>query len=230
MANLYLNTYAPLVATASGRAASETHGLLPFVDGSIRREPDLQHPMPSISCLCRGSKFAPRLRPDDRVIYMTKKARYGHPQRHWRMTAVLRVSRMFESHARAAAWYAENGLCVPSNCMVEGNPPNPLDHSHRQNTNKHLPDTKFLQRWDAGYRFRSKQNGTFVACEPLWVDLTWNAVAVHEEDLQHVFGKVPATRNPGALPIMFLEPLLARLRVEVVGASPLGTSSSRLAP
>ena len=42
----FLVTYAPLVATAAGRTASENRGIAPFVDGSIRREPDLEQPFP----------------------------------------------------------------------------------------------------------------------------------------------------------------------------------------
>ena len=73
--NLYINTYQPLACNAAGRAASEKFGIPPFVDGSIRGEPDLEHQFPSITCLCRGRNFAPRLREGDRVVYLTKK---GH--------------------------------------------------------------------------------------------------------------------------------------------------------
>ena len=57
MPNYYLNSYAPLVSTAAGRKAWELHELPPFIDGSIRREPDLEHEFPSISCLCRAGKL-----------------------------------------------------------------------------------------------------------------------------------------------------------------------------
>ena len=42
MGRLFLNTYAALVATPAGREASKRFGLPPFIDGSIRREPDLE--------------------------------------------------------------------------------------------------------------------------------------------------------------------------------------------
>ena len=67
----FLSSYKPLVWTTFGRAAALKHGLLPFIDGSIRREPDLEHEHPSISCLCRAGKFAPRLRVGDVVGYIT---------------------------------------------------------------------------------------------------------------------------------------------------------------
>jgi len=76
----FLTTYTPLVATKDGRVASEKHGIPPFVDGSIRREPDLEHAVPSISCLCRAGKFAPRFQVGDIVGYMTCKGRYGESQ------------------------------------------------------------------------------------------------------------------------------------------------------
>lgn len=164
--------------------------------------------------------FAPRLKSGDVVIYLTKKARYRRDERHWRMTAVLKVARLFDSHPEAAAWYVDEGLAVPSNCMVDGNPPNPLSHSHRSNQHKHLTEDKFLRRWDAGYRHRSRTNGRFVVCDRLRVDLSWTAAIVHEEHLQSVFGKVPATRNPGAHAITRLRPLLAQLGVDAPPSCP----------
>lgn len=73
----YLNTYVPLAASKAGRDASDRYKIAPFVDGSIRREPDLEHPFPAITCLCRADKFAPRLIPGDIVAYMLRKDRYG---------------------------------------------------------------------------------------------------------------------------------------------------------
>jgi hypothetical protein len=77
MSRFFLTTYAPLVTTYAGRVACEVHRLKPFIDGSIRREPYLEHRYPSISCLCRADKFATRLEVGDFVAYMTRKGRYG---------------------------------------------------------------------------------------------------------------------------------------------------------
>src|SRR5688500_12057217 len=103
---VFIVTYTPLVATRHGRVAAERHGLPPFIDGSIRREPDLEHPRPSISCLFRAGKFVPRLAEGDRVAYLTRRGRYGEePLPHWRLTAVLRVVERFGSHEEAKACY-----------------------------------------------------------------------------------------------------------------------------
>lgn len=50
---LYVNSLRPLAAAPEGMDALAKHGLPPFADGSIRREPDLEHPVPAITCLCR---------------------------------------------------------------------------------------------------------------------------------------------------------------------------------
>jgi hypothetical protein len=128
----FLNTYRPLVATKHGRAASNQHGILPFVDGSIRREPDLEHVFPTISCLCRAGKFASRLRVGDTVAYLTVKSKYGDVGfRHRRLTAVLRVGLTFQSHLEAARWFVKHGVGLPGNCMVDENAPLPIERSNR---------------------------------------------------------------------------------------------------
>ncbi|MCC5787224.1 MAG: hypothetical protein JJU33_11050 [Phycisphaerales bacterium] len=127
----YFVTFRPLVSTKAGREASERYSLPPFVDGSIRREPDFEHEMPAISCLCRGGNFAPRLLVGDHVAYATVKGRYdGHPA-HRRLVAMLRVEGLFDSHEAAAAWYNAEGIALPNNLMVPGNKAKPLAHSVR---------------------------------------------------------------------------------------------------
>ena len=119
----YLVTYRPLLQTRLGRQAVKEHGLPRFIDGSCRREPDFESAYPSITALCRGSRFAPRLHPGDHVIYITTKGSYlGRRERHWRLTSVLQVLHRFASHEQAASWYRERNLALPSNCMVAGNP------------------------------------------------------------------------------------------------------------
>lgn len=220
MPTLFMNTYAPLVATQEGRAASERFALPPFIDGSIRREPDLEHERPSISCLCRAGKFAPRLRPDDIVVYLTKKARLGGGPSHWRLTAVLRVARLFDNHDSAAAWYRQLGLPLPSNCHVKGNEPNHVSRSHRGNDHRGLPDDAWTLAWDRDYRARARVYPRFVVCDRLWTGLGWDAPRVHEEDLVAVFGKAPGMRNPGALAVTRLRPLLQRIGVPVPPSCP----------
>ncbi len=218
MAFLYINTYHPLVIKRAGRIASTALGLPPFVDGSIRREPDLEHPFPSISCLCRGDRFAPRLAEGDLVIYLATKRKYyesGTGPAHWRLVAALRVIDTFQSHEDAAAWYTERNLAIPNNCMVKGNLPNPLSHSHRYNRHSHRPEEIWLKNWDADYMARARFCSRFVACEPLHVDLSWNATVVHESDLIAVFGDVPGTRNPGKLNLDLFPKLMRQLGLAV---------------
>lgn len=99
--------------------------------------------------------------------------------------------------------------------MVAGNPPNPLDRSHRKSKYGRLPDGVFLRCWDGGYRRRASDFGRFVVCEPMWLALGSDAVIVHDEDLVSVLGRVPATRNPGALSMSLLPLLLHRLHIDV---------------
>src|SRR5207245_1497794 len=82
---------------------------------------------PSISALCRGANFAPRLERGDFVVYLTTKGRYlNDTVSGWRLIAVLRVLKRFNSHRDAAAWYKARSVPLPSNCVVAGNPPKSL--------------------------------------------------------------------------------------------------------
>jgi hypothetical protein len=214
----YLNSYRPLVKTPEGRAAVRRHGLPPFADGSIRREPDLEHEFPSITCLCRAGKFAPRLEVGDVVGYLTVKARFGLSRpRHRRLTAILAVRHRVCSHEAAAQWYCDRGLPLPSNCMVEDNPPEPLDRSSRcrQGCGSGSEDASLLT-WDAEYRARAEAHGTFLVCEPLFRDLSWGAPVVEDRHLVAAFGAVPGTQNPGALEAADFRELL-----RLIGVPPL---------
>ena len=57
--------------------------------------------------------------------------------------------------------------------------------------------------------------GTFVVCERLFVDLSWEAPEVTEPQLETVFGRVPGTRNPGAWDIRQAQHLLRLLQIDV---------------
>ncbi len=210
---LYLPSFHPLVAGRLGSQASERFGLPPFIDGSIRREPDLQHPHPAITCLCRAGKFAPRLQPGDYIAYLTVKGRYGAALRHHRLVAVLVAEQLFESHDMAAAWYRGKRMPLPNNLMVEGNASMPLDRSHRRNQHRDLPDDEWRRKWDLGYRARARAHGRVVGCTPLWVNTTWSAPVVSDELLISVFGRVPGTRNPGAHDLSRLRVLCKRLGI-----------------
>lgn len=222
MHRCFLNTYRPLVATKHGRAASAELGIPPFVDGSIRREPDLEHCHPSISCLCRADKFAPRLAPGDVVGYMTVKGRYGDGYiAHHRLTAVLRVVAVLLSHEEGAKWYLEQGMSIPNNCMIKDNPSKPLEHSHGRNRSlQHLAGEALRRAWDWSYRQRASKHPTFVICETLFKDLSWHAPIVHDEQLLRAFGRIPPTRNPGVLAPDEFMTLLELLAVSIPPSAP----------
>lgn len=202
MARYFLNSYKPLVCNKAGRRACADHDLNPFIDGSIRREPDLEHAHPSISCLCRADKFAPRLQLGDVVGYLTSRVRYGPGPAEKRLAAVLRVDRRFENHQDAANWFHDQGLPLPSNCMVGGNPPEPLSRSHCIHDGHIVSteDARAHRRWDAGYRWRAEQYGVFLVCHADFVDVTENAPKVPNDYLLTAFGRRPGTQNPGSLP------------------------------
>jgi hypothetical protein len=160
----FLCSFRPLAATSTGRAASASFGLPPFVDASCRREPDFESDFPSITALCRCGYFAPRLEVGDSIVYITKKSQYpGIAERHCRLVAILKVIATFQSHSSAAEWYRARQLPLPSNCMVFGNPPLPLEK-----TDRFCDD---LSRWDASYRLRAKTWGIFHVCEALFREL-----------------------------------------------------------
>jgi len=196
----YLNSYKPLALTAVGRAASQRFNIPPFVDGSIRREPDLEHEYPAITCLCRADKFAPRLIEDDLVAYMTTKRRFGRSSAHRRLTAVLRVIEVVDSHADGAEWYRQRRLSLPNNCMIPGNRAKPLQRSHQHSPVLACGGESGCGLWDRRYRIRARRWGSFAICERLWAELSWDAPVIEDDDFIAAFDSVPGTRNPGALP------------------------------
>lgn len=184
----FLTTYRPLVGTKAGRVAATKYAIPPFVDGSCRREPDFEAAYPSISGLCHGDKFVPRVHVDDQVLFLTKKASYfDDPERHWRFVATLRVVARCESHEDAARWYRTRGFEPPSNCLVNGTAPVALDK-----TDLHLRD---VRTWELSYQARARKCGVFLICEPEYMELH-APPRVTEELLCSVFGKPPVTRNP----------------------------------
>lgn len=202
MTRYYLNVYHPLITTAFGCKARSSKDLYPFVDGSIRREPDLEHCYPPITCLCRADKFAPRLEVMDIVAYMTIKGMYGNENvKHYRLTAVLQIIKKLNSHEEGAKWYKEKGMLLPSNCMADGNP----SKSFSESNGGKLISTRWSDEvkrrcWDAGYLKRAKQHPIFLICNPLFIDLSMNAPVVTVESLKKHFGRVPGMRNPTSFP------------------------------
>lgn len=217
---VFLNTYRPLVHNAHGRQAVEVFGLPPFIDASCRREPDLESDYPSITALCRGGNFAPRLREGDVIAYMTKKIAYPKGEaRGRRLVAILRVLKSWfpepdengiRLHERAARWYRKRGVEPPSNCMLHDSTPFPLDHTDGKE--------KDLGEWNLKYRIRARKYGVFHACEPIFVDVE-DPPHVTDADLIGWFGRMPGTRNPGTLPPKHFRKLIRWLRGQVSDAT-----------
>ena len=176
-----------------GKSAIQKYGFPPYVDDSIRREPDFESQFPSITAICRAGKFAPRLKESDTVVYITVKGKYpGYRDRHWRLTAILKVIKRFKSHQHAAKWYRKQGVEVPSNCIVKGNSALSLDQtSNRDNRGS-------VKRWDAVYRMRTIKTPEFLACKAVFLKLN-NPPVVTEEMMCYAFGRVRRTQNPPAI-------------------------------
>lgn len=187
---IFLNSYNPLIKNKRGKSIIEEHGIPPYVDDSCRREPDFESEYPSITALCRVGKFAPRVNESDLVVYITTKGKYpGHPYPHWRLTAILKIVRRFKTHKIASEWYISKGLELPSNCIVGGNYPLPLEMT----SNKDNYPT--VERWDAVYKMRARKYGVFLSCRPIFLELH-NPPVITEEMMFIAFGKVPVTRTP----------------------------------
>lgn len=197
----FLATYRPLCRTATGRENISRKGLAPYVDGSCRREPDLEAEHPTITALCRKRAFAPRLKVGDRVVYVTKLGKYGDGPDHWRLTAMLRVIERFDTHASAASWFRSQGESLPRNVMVDGNPPLPWEQTDGEiSRNLRLRSAgrspeQVVRMWDAGYAERAREYGVVLVCDVEYRDLA-TPPAIHREDWNAWHGRIPGTRNP----------------------------------
>jgi len=202
MTRAFLVTYRPICRTKAGRLAASRHDLPLFVDGSCRREPDLQAVRPVITALCRVERFAPRLQLGDKVAYITKRGRYGNDRAsHWWLVALLQVAVRFESHDSAATWFKNQGSPLPRNCMAPGNPPASLDQTDghlrrdlRDRLGSMTPE-QVVRLWDAAYAARAKRCGVVLVCDVLFRDLQ-NPPAIMMEDWVQWYGKVPGTQTP----------------------------------
>jgi hypothetical protein len=194
----YLVQYRPLIYSKEGRQAIQKFGLPPFIDASIRREPDFQSEAPSITALCRAGKFAPNLNIGDRITYIT--VGYKYPplkQSHSRLVAVLEVAHRFESHEEAAQWYRSQGYDFPSNCMVDGNSPKPLDAAGKPpNIYKHISKPiGIIRAWNNFYQDRSDNFGVFLACKASFLELNRPPIFSEELSLSILGRTTPSIQN-----------------------------------
>ena len=183
----FITSYHPLCKNAYGRSIADTYGLAPFLDASIRREPDFQAVLPTISALCRLEKLVGRIKKavdlgqEVFVIYVTVKS--SGPRK---LVAILRVERVFSSHEEAKLWYWREFESIPTNCMVSGNPACPLEFA------VNIEECRTHRQWDEEYWERSTKCGTLAACSVEYLDL-WNPPHIPDSIFKGTF---PGTRNP----------------------------------
>lgn len=208
-----LNSFKPLCRNEWGQRAVQNYNFPPFIDASCRREPDFENPNPSISALCRQGSFAPHLKLNDIVVYMTVQGRYEpYEQEHHRIVAILQVVDTYATHQEAQTGYAKLGLPLPSNCMVADNPPYKFDQTaSRFKSSKQLKEfmnkpaqeqlvigERHLQFWDSDYLRKSQQWTCFVRTQPIYVNVT-DPIPIFRQDFEVIFGKLPNTRTPNKI-------------------------------
>jgi hypothetical protein len=220
---VYLNSFQPLCRNTLGQQAIARYHFSPFIDGSCRREPDLQHDLPSISSLCRAGTFAPQLYPGDIIVYQTVKRNWNLDFPHNRLVAILEVTDRMDSHESAAEWYRDQGYRLPSNCMVRENPPLPFDQTAGNfdsagELQAFLAEPPEAQTtigrdriiiWNGQYRKRSRTWGTFLATKIIYRELI-NPPALSRETLVEIFGDPPPnTQRAQVITIEQLRALMA---------------------
>jgi hypothetical protein len=207
-----LNSFRPLCWTPIGLEAINQHGCLPFIDASCRREPDFENEYPSISSLCRQGSFAPKLFPNDIIVYITVKGKWLKDFDHHRLIAILEVIDRKEDHFQAASWYKAKNQVLPSNCMVPGNPPIPFyktagNYDKISDIKRYLSHPSDKQQligerrvtlWNDDYLTKSKKWGIFLITRPVFIELI-NPPILKDDDMKNIFGKVPNTRNPNKI-------------------------------
>jgi hypothetical protein len=227
---IYLNSFRPLCMTEIGRNAVEKYNHPPFIDASCRREPDFENPFPTISAICRGGSFAPRLRKNDVVVYLTVKKRYYDDKAtNNKLIAILQVDEIFDTHQKGFKWFSEKGILVPSNCLIEGNSPYDFDHTasryetkievneflNRPKEEQAVLGRRMLRDWDNYYKEKVNEWPMFIKTNPLYVELN-NPISFYDEDLRIVFGeKIPNTRNPPTITFGQLEKIAAYVGINL---------------
>jgi hypothetical protein len=213
VSKIRLNSFRPLCLNEFGKRAIETHHHPPFIDASCRREPDFENPFPSISALCRQGQFAPHLKLNEIIVYITVKGKYfSYDEKHHRLVAILQVTEIYKNHPDGQRGYSKLNAPLPSNCMVNGNPPYKLEHTAGKFKTKgalkkfmskpqQLQDVvgqRILDSWNDTYLQKSITWPCFIRTMPIYVN-TQNPVPIFRLDLENIFNKVPNTRNPNII-------------------------------
>lgn len=200
--NVYLNTFQPLCINRFGRKNIATFGLVPFIDGSCRREPDFQNPYPAITQLCRPGKLVPRLSVGDLVIYLTKLGNYGNPPAHWNFIAILDVLSLQPIHSSAANYYLANNIPISQNIINNHTAPFLLNMTHGLSGFPHgnLNPNRIISIWDNNYISRAN-NFSKVAITRVWKDHLHlnNPPQITRQMMMDIFNRIPGTQNPPKL-------------------------------
>jgi len=181
----FLNSFRPLCETTRGRQICEQNKIPPFVDYSIRREPDFESIFPSITGLCRCDLLISQANENDYVAYVTVK---NMGVRH--LVAIVQVLHKLKNHTEGADWYRRNRLPLPRNCVVRGNDALPLSLAG-------LPPKFYnYKKWSLGYVCRAKCYPAFLICRAICGPELYNPPNVPE----NIFGRpFPNTRSPKRL-------------------------------
>lgn len=176
-----------------------SRGQPPFVDGSIRREPDFENEYPAITGLCRTNKLIPRLNKLDKVIYITNKVTYNG-SRHWGLVAILQVEEIAESHDEAANFYREKSLAIPQNLMVPETKRKPLDETHQDNREFKHNGIIDLDAWDRAYKWRANKYPLVSICSVFQhFKFLFSPPIINKDTMYSIFGRVPGTQMPPKL-------------------------------
>lgn len=195
-------TFHPLCETETGRRAVSEHGEPSFVDGSCRREPDLECVPPTFTELCRPGQRS-RFEVGNRVLYATIK-NPNRTCRGWGLVAAVEVVHVCASHEEAANWLRDRDFNLPSNCLVEGNDCKPLylttglpadNGNPQQNWAQSGEPPRTLAEWDAHYWCRAGEFSRFAICKHLLPPRLRDA-PFYDSELKQCFagGAVPLTR------------------------------------
>ncbi len=204
-----LNSYRPLCSNSLGIIAMHNYHFPPFIDGSCRHEPDFQNTYPSITSLCRKSRFAPHLKKDDIIVYMTVGGKFTPFKEGHHLVAILQVNKVFKNHIDGFRWYHKRKMSIPSNCMVTNNLPYSFDQTLGNFNSKKLekryllfsPQKQLrygrvrLNHWDNDYWNISKKWTCFVKTTPVYINYI-DPPVITRKDFNRIFGNIPNTQTP----------------------------------
>lgn len=223
---IYLNSYRPICSTKFGINAIKNYNILPFADGSCRREPDFENKYPSITALCRGDKFAPNLKEGNIIVYMTVGGKFNEYKKGHHLVAILIVEKIFTNHEAAKEAYSSMDTDIPSNCMFETKPIEFKRTSGNFKTNKEyksynlLSDEQKIKReenrinyWDKEYKKRENKNSCFIKTKSLYLELN-NPKVIERKLFEQIFGKIPNTQIPQKIKKEQLIHLLNSLNID----------------